>query len=188
MNLIVIIFILVCIIIILVLNELSQRNTRGVLFINDIDYSLLNNKIKKVYIANRMITSGKTLGLFTRSISHHAFVLISDMFKCIVSRIGNIIHVIEVEQMNDKYAIGKDGLQYTLLEAFTLNDVTFGEFIDSGSKLCRLSKYSSLNHNCQEFVYDIVKEYKVIAEDDLTKYKGKLNLLLKCISEAINKQ
>lgn len=158
----------------------------GILIVDDIDYSKLNHKIKKCYVANCFTSFGEKLNILTRSVSHHVLVIYTEHDKFIISRIKNFVQVILVKEDFGDYVVGTDDYKYYLLESFSLLGLSVSDVIKYGEEICQKYQYSLFNHNCQEFVYDIMRHYKVISENDVNKYEGKMNLFLKGMSEVIN--
>ena len=179
---------LIVVIVILYIDLKFYSLIYGVLISDDIDYARLNDKIKKCYVVNCYISFGEKLNVLTRSVSHHALALYTEHNKYIVSRIKNVVQIIEIIEEGEGYVIGSDNYKYYILESFSLLGLTVSDVVKYGQTVCQKHTYSLLNHNCQEFVYDIMRHYGVISKNDVNRYEGKTNLFLKGVSEVMNKK
>lgn len=179
---------LTCIIIILLLLNAYNGSLRGVLFLGNFDYCLMNEKINKCYVIMCYTIIGEKMNILTHSVSHHAFLVITDNLKCIVSRIRNFVQVLEIKSIDNGKITDIENYEYGLLESFELKDITVNAFLKAGEEICSKHNYSYFNHNCQEFVYDMLKHYDVILAKNFNKYRGKWELFFKGISEIMNDQ
>lgn len=180
----------ILVILIAILSATVYYNTllHGVLFVGNIQYSLLNEPIEVCRLINCFTLVGEKFNVMTRSVSHHAFLIQTENQMCIVSRITNFVQVMEIKSIEDEVITDINGYKYHVLESFYLNGITFNDFIKSASDVCREHKYSLFNHNCQEFVFKVMLRYGVVSEVDANKHVSKTKLLAQGISEILNKQ
>lgn len=156
----------------------------GSQFMGNVALYRVSEPITKMYIVRCLTSLGKALHLFTHNISHHGFLIFTDHLSCIVSRMSNMVQVVEVREIcNDGVVYDVCGYKYYPMKSVSLNNVPLGEFIEKGVEVASRYKYSYFSHNCQEFVNDILKEYDLIESDESKSYKGGLSLVRRGIND-----
>ena len=179
------------VIIVLILFILAQQaytdSFTGSQIMGAIQLHRLSEPISKMYIVRCLTSLGKVLHLFTHNISHHGFLIFTDHLSCIVSRMSNMVQVVEVSNIdNSGVVFDICGYKYYPMKSVVLNNVPLGEFVEKGVVVASRNKYSYFSHNCQEFVNDMLKEYGVIESDESKSYKGGFSLVRKGICDILN--
>ena len=158
----------------------------GTLLTGNVEYKDFYDPIRKMYVVLCYLDTGKMFNLFTRAISHHGILCVMDNKAYIVSRVRNSVQVIEVASIGDYVCTDVDGYNYGILYAFEIDGLTLHQLVKYGETLCKEHKYFIFNHNCQEFVYEILSHYGVLSEKDISPYRGWTPLILQGVSEVLN--
>ena len=180
------VIIIILLIIVIIQNNVLTDMMHGVLLTGNIKYSDLTKTIKKMYYVRCPLGIGKKLNISTYSVSHHGILCILDNTQYILSRIENVVQILEVKKMYKYGCEGIDGYKYEMLHAFVVDGLTMDELISVGLDICSKHNYFILNHNCQEFVYDILVYYNLISKDSISAYKGGRKLFATGLSEILN--